>query len=168
MTAEQLIRLLELTPHPEEGGFFRETYRCNESIDSATLPKRYAGNRVFGTAIYFLLTPMTFSAMHRLESDEIFHFYLGDPIEMLHLLPDGTGQVKRMGTAFAADMAPQVIVPRGWWQGARLCDGGEFALLGTTVAPGFEFCDYQHGRRDELIGAFPQFSEQIRRLTPEA
>src|SRR6266446_3214928 len=92
MTVEEIIALLKLKPHPKEGGFFAETYRAGESIPSGTLPSRYVGPRVFGTCIYYLLTHGTFSAMHRLQSDEIFHFYLGDPVEMLQLWPDGAGR----------------------------------------------------------------------------
>ena len=103
--------------------------------------------------------------MHRLQSDEIFHFYLGDPVEMLQLLPDGTGQTVLLGGDLTADMRPQVIVPRGVWQGSRLLAGGKFALLGATVAPGFEFVDYEHGRRSDLIRSHPQFHEKIVTLT---
>ncbi len=100
LTAEQIITLLKLKPHPKEGGYFIETYRSSEAIPEKTLPNRYRGMRPFGTAIYYLLTPETFSAMHRLNSDEIFHFYLGDPVEMLQLLPDGTGRTLILGSDF--------------------------------------------------------------------
>jgi uncharacterized protein len=166
MTAEELIKLLDLSPHPEEGGYYRETYRCDETIPGNVLPPRYHGDRAMGTAIYFLLTRETCSAMHKLVSDEVFHFYLGDPVEMLHLLPDGTGQLTLMGSDFAAGMSPQVVVPGGWWQGARLREGGAFALFGTTVAPGFEFQDYEHGHRAELVAAYPEFRDNIEYLTP--
>src|ERR1041385_8561277 len=88
MTAEEIIALLKLKPHPKEGGFFAETWRADEAIPPGVLPPRYSGPRAIGTCIYYLLTPTTFSAMHRLQSDEIFHFYLGDPVEMLQLWPD--------------------------------------------------------------------------------
>ena len=165
MTAEEIIALLKLKPHPKEGGYFSETYRAVESIPSGVLPSRYVGPRVFGTCIYYLLTPATFSAMHRLQSDEIFHFYLGDPVELLQLLPDGSGKTVMLGTDLRAGMQPQVVVPRGVWQGSRLVGGGNFALLGCTVAPGFEFADYEHGRREDLIGSHPQFHEKIVALT---
>ncbi len=167
MTVEEIIALLKLKPHPKEGGFFSETYRASGSIPPGALPSRYVGPRTFGTCIYYLLTPATFSAMHRLQSDEIFHFYLGDPVEMLQLLPDGTGQTIVLGTDLHAGMQPQVIVTRGVWQGSRLVAGGKFALLGCTVAPGFEFADYEHGRRSDLIGSYPQFREKIAALTAE-
>ena len=105
--------------------------------------------------------------MHRLQSDEIFHFYLGDPVEMLQLSPDGTGQTVVLGSDLRVGMQPQVVVPRGVWQGSRLVAGGKFALLGCTVAPGFDFADYEHGRRTDLIRLYPQFREKIVALTAE-
>lgn len=167
MTAEELIRLLDLQPHPREGGYFRETYRCAEGIEPAASPPRYAARRSFGTCIYYLLTPTTCSALHRLASDEIFHFYLGSPVRMLQLLPDGTGRTLVLGPDLAAGQQVQVVVPRGVWQGSFLEPGGDFALLGCTVAPGFEFADYQDGKRSELVRQFPAFSDTILRLTPE-
>jgi predicted cupin superfamily sugar epimerase len=163
--AEQLILLLNLKPHPEEGGYYRETYRSIEHIPRDTLPDRYKGDRSFATAIYYLLTPGTFSAIHRLLSDEIFHFYLGDPVEMLQLQPDGSGEILTLGTDILNGMHPQVVVPKETWQGARLYPGGRFALLGTTVSPGFEFADYETGRRDELINSYPRFRDMIIFLT---
>lgn len=165
LTADQIIALLNLTPHPKEGGYFIETYRSSETIPEKTLPSRYKGIRSFATAIYYLLTPETFSAMHRLQSDEIFHFYLGDPVEMLQLWPDGSGRLVILGSDILRGVQPQVVVPRGVWQGARLRSGGRFALLGTTVSPGFEFADYKSGQRDELTVSYRQFREWITALT---
>ena len=165
LTADQIIALLNLTPHPKEGGYFRETYRSSETISEKTLPSRYKGMRSLATAIYYLLTPETFSAMHRLQSDEIFHFYLGAPVEMLQLWPDGSGKVLTLGSDLHYGMQPQVIVPRGVWQGTRLFKNGKFALLSTTVSPGFESADYESGQRDELIKSYPQFREWIIALT---
>ena len=165
MTAEEIITLLKLKPHPNEGGFFSETWRADETIPPGVLPTRYASARAFGTCIYYLLTPTTFSAIHRLQSDEIFHFYLGDPVEMLQLWPDGAGKTVVLGSDLQSRMRPQVIVPRGVWQGSRLVSGGKFALLGCTVAPGFDFADYEHGRRADLIEGYPDFWEKIVALT---
>lgn len=161
LTADQIIFFLSLKPHPEEGGHFIETYRSLEIIPETALPGRYKGIRNFGTAIYYLLTPGTFSAIHRLQSDEIFHFYLGDPVEMLQLWPDGSGKVVILGPDILNGMQPQVVVPRGIWQGAKLLKDGKFALLGTTVLPGFEFADYESGSRDELVKSHPQYRESI-------
>lgn len=165
ITADQVKALLHLAPHPAEGGYFAETYRSEEYMAAGALPARYAGPRSLGTAIYYLLTPDTFSAMHRLTSDEVFHFYLGDPVEMLHLFRDGSGHVVTLGADLLTGMRPQVVVPRGVWQGSRLVPGGRFALLGTTVAPGFDFADYEHGRRDHLLQAYPAFRQTILALT---
>ncbi len=167
ITADEIKAALNLRPHPEEGGFFVETYRSEERIPSEALPARYGGARALGTAIYYLLTPETFSAMHRLASDEVFHFYLGDPVEMLQLFPDGTGRTVTLGQDLAKGMRPQAIVPRGVWQGARLVPGGRFALLRTTVAPGFDFADYAHGQRAALLRTFPAFRNLILSLTSD-
>ena len=167
MTPEELIATLGLVPHPAEGGYFVETYRAEEGMAAENLPARYGARRNFGTAIYYLLTPSTLSALHLLQSDEIFHFYLGDPISMLHLYPNGEGRRVTLGTDIRGGMRPQVIVPKGVWQGARLAPGGSFALMGCTVAPGFDFADYAHGKRAELQAGWPEFAEEIIALTAE-
>lgn len=165
ISVKEVIDILDLVPHPEEGGFFVETHRSDEMVAADMLPTRYEGERCHGTAIYYLLTPETYSHMHRLKSDEIFHFYLGDPCEMTQLHPDGSGEVVTLGADLVAGHRPQVIVPRHSWQGMRLLPGGTFGLMGCTVAPGFEFVDYDHGGRKELIAQYPDFAEQITRLT---
>lgn len=103
--------------------------------------------------------------MHRLRGDELFHFYLGDPVEMLHLRPNGTGATITLGTGLEEGMQPQVVVPGGVWQGARMAAGGRYALLGCTVAPGFEFEDFELGKREDLVREFPAYAETIRALT---
>ena len=163
--AEQIKSILNLRPHPEEGGYYAETYRSSEMISAAALPNRYGGARSISTAIYYLLTPGAFSVMHRLGSDEIFHFYLGDPIEMVQLWPDGSGKLVTLGTDIANGMRLQEIVPAGVWQGCALRLGGKFGLVGTTVAPGFELADYETGSREALIGLYPRYEERIRALT---
>ena len=167
-TADALIRALGLAPHPKEGGYFRETYRADDGWPAAALPPRYRGNRGdrrAGTAIYYLLTAETFSALHRLQSDEIFHFYLGSPVRMVQLAPDGTGRTIVLGPDVLGGQAVQAVVPRGVWQGSLLEPGGDFALLGCTVAPGFEYADYEHGQRAALTEQYPAFAELIARLT---
>jgi uncharacterized protein len=163
MSADDLIRHLGLQPHPKEGGYFRETYRAAES--HANLPPRYQGPRSASTAIYYLLTPNTFSALHRLQTDEIFHFYLGDPIRMLQLDADGQGRTIVLGHDVLNGQQLQVLAPRGVWQGSCLEPGGAFALLGCTVAPGFEYADYESGDRQTLITQYPAFADMIRKLT---
>lgn len=165
LTAEKLKLLLNLTPLSIEGGYFSETYRSKEMIPQECLPERYSGARTFGTCIYYLLEPGTFSELHRVASDEIFHFYLGDPVEMLQLWPDGSGKRVLICTDIENGMPPQVVVPHGVWQGARLVAGGKFALLGCTVSPGFEYADYESGSRQVLCEAYPHCSDMITALT---
>jgi predicted cupin superfamily sugar epimerase len=166
-TAQTVIDILGLQPHPEEGGWFTETWRTAETISAEALDGRYGGTaRNHGTAIYYLVTPETFSALHKLESDEVFHFYMGDPVEQLQLFPDGTGRLVTLGTDLEAGQRPQVIVPQGIWQGAKLAEGGSWALMGCTVAPGFDFADYEHGQRAALTEGWPAHAQAIAALTP--
>jgi len=165
VTPEKLMQTLGLVPLPGEGGFFRETYRAVCEIPAESLPDGYAGPRAAGTGIYYLLTDATFSSLHRLRGDELFHFYLGDPVEQLQLRADGGGEVLLLGNDIAAGMRPQLLVPAGTWQGSRLRPGGRFALLGTTMSPGFEPADFELGERATLLEAYPAFAEEIRSLT---
>lgn len=165
MTADDVKKLLGLVPHPREGGWYIRTYESSEMLSAASFADgRYAAPRRTGTAIYYLLEPDTFSEMHRLQSDEVFHFYGGDSIEMLQLFEDGTGAVLRIGKLEAAER-PQLVVPRGVWQGSRLIPGGNWALLGCTVSPGFEFEDYETGDRSYLMERWPEHQETIKALT---
>jgi uncharacterized protein len=165
--ASQIIEALGLQPHPIEGGFFRETYRSAGSIPAAGLPSAYQteSSRSFGTAIYYLLTPETFSEMHRLPTEEVFHLYLGGPVRMLQLFPDGTAREVLIGDDILAGHRPQLVVPPGVWQGSRLEPGVEFALLGATMAPGFDYADYEQGRRGELMEQYKEYAAIIRELT---
>jgi predicted cupin superfamily sugar epimerase len=167
MTAEELKRLLNLSPLAVEGGYFAQSYRAAEVVPQAALPTRYGGDRIFGTAIYFLLTPDTFSALHRLKSDEIYHFYLGHPVTMLLLHPDGTSETITLGQDIRAGQRVQVAVPRASWQGSFLQPGGAFALLGTTMAPGFDPADFELGERQALVRAYPDRRSLIEQLTRE-
>jgi uncharacterized protein len=162
---ENLKRLLGLKPHPSEGGFYAETYRSAETLPAGTGSDRL-GPHALATAIYFLITPEEHSALHRLPTDEIFHFYLGDPVEMLQLRPDGSAQVLVLGTDLATGMRPQVVVPRGTWQGTLLRPGGHYALLGTTMAPGFDPADYEHANPAALMDVYPEQRERILALAP--
>ena len=133
LTAEEVIRRLQLVAHPCEGGFFRETYRSHLTIPAGALSDEYSGERRASTAIYYLLTPDTFSEIHRLPTDEVFHFYLGDTVEMLQLHPDGSGEVIRLGGNLSAGELPQVLAPGGSWQGSRLVPGGRAMLIWAVV-----------------------------------
>ena len=165
--AAAIIAALGLVQHPKEGGWFRETFRAAEALPVAALGGRYGGARAVSTAIYYLLTPSTFSALHRLASDEVFHFYAGDAVEQLRLYADGRGEIVTIGNDLAAGHRPQVVVPRGVWQGARLAPGGRYALLGCTVAPGFDYADYESGNGAALAAVFPRFSRWIATLAAE-
>ncbi len=165
MTAEELIDILGLKPLPMEGGYFRETYRSQDTISGEALPDRYSESKSLCTAIYYLLTPDTCSKIHRLPTDEIFHFYLGDPVYLLQLWPDGTSKSITLGTEIHKGQQVQLIVPHGVWQGSFLLEGGKFALMGTTVSPGFDFSDYESADRDELTRRFPEDAELIEKLT---
>ncbi|MCB4791640.1 MAG: cupin domain-containing protein [Elusimicrobia bacterium] len=163
-TANKIIKTLKLKPHPKEGGYFREIYRSAESLKPGALPKRYKKGKSLATAIYYLLTPGTFSSVHKLSSDEIFHFYFGDPVEMLLLFPDGSGKAVTLGGNVLKGMFPQVIVKKNTWQGSRLVKGGKFALLGTTMSPGFDYEDYEDGKKEALIKKYPKFKKMISAL----
>jgi len=160
MTATEIKSLLNLEPHPIEGGFFRRTYTSPGTVD---LPR---GRRALGTAIYYLLEPGTFSEMHTIESDEIFHFYLGDPVEMLQLHPEnGHSAVFVLGQDLSCGQHLQVVVPAGVWQGTRLMGDGKVALLGCTVTPGFDYADYRNASYGELAAKWPAEAGRIRALT---
>lgn len=164
--ARDAIRILRLTPHPKEGGHFAETHRSILRLGKGELPRgRYRGKRSLTTAIYYLLMPGSFSPMHRLPGDEVFHSYDGNSVEMLLLGPGRGGKVVKLGRALRRGERPQVIVPGGAWQGARLAPGGRYALLGTTMAPGFDYRDYQEGDRASLLRRYPRFERWIRALT---
>jgi predicted cupin superfamily sugar epimerase len=157
LTADDVVRTLDLTPHPIEGGYFRETWRSRDAVR----------DRSVGTAIYYLLSGAAVSEMHRLPGDEVFHFYLGDPVRQLHLYPDGTAKEFVLGADLAAGQVPQVVVPGGAWQGAcRLAGPHGFSLLGATMAPGFDYADYATGPRGELTAKWPEYAGMIELLTP--
>jgi uncharacterized protein len=148
LTASQVQDLLKLQPLKMEGGYFAESYRSP-----------------YSSAIYYMLTPDTFSAMHRLKGDELYHFYLGDPVEMLMLKPDGTAEALLLGPNLAGGMRVQHVVAGGIWQGSRLAPGGKFALMGTTMAPCFSLPEYEPGKRDTLSTQYPAYAPLIAFLT---
>lgn len=166
MEINDLIARLGLEPLNGEGGYYRETYRSDESVSGGALPSRYGSERQFSTAMYYLLTPDMVSAMHRVASDEVFHFYLGEPVTMLLLHPDGRQETVVLGPDIESGQRPQVVVYGGVWQGAFLTDGGGFALMGATVAPAFDFRDFELGGREELVRRYPESESLIERLTP--
>jgi len=163
-TAQAWIAALELVPHPE-GGWFRETYRAAERVPHDHLPPRFGGPRAFSTAIYFLLQRGEFSALHRIRSDEVWHLYAGGPLTLALLHEDGRAGLIRLGTDAVRGERPQALVPAGCWYGAWLDDEAGFALTGGTVAPGFDFADFELGTRPALLERFPRHRALIERLT---
>jgi hypothetical protein len=159
--AREIIERLGLVPHPERG-FYVETYRA--PLEITGLP--HGGPRAASTAIYFLLTadePATY--LHRLRSDEIYHLYEGGPLDVLLLHPDRGGSVMRLGLDLAAGERPQVVIPAGTWFAAELDPGASHCLFGCTVAPGFDFADFELARGPEIAALFPAAAERIRRLS---
>jgi predicted cupin superfamily sugar epimerase len=159
LTAAEIKAFLKLEAHPVEGGSFRRTYTSKLTVNLER------GERAAGTAIYYLLEPDTFSEMHVLNSDELFHFYLGDPVEMLQLWPDGRSTVVVLGPDLTAGQHVQLLVPAGVWQGTRLIGDGTVALLGCSVVPGFDFADYTNASFAELSAKWPEQVARISALT---
>jgi uncharacterized protein len=158
--ARELIETLALVPHPERG-YFVETFRARQRIESVT----HAGERSASTAIYFLITaeqPRTH--LHRLVSDELFHLYEGGPLEVLRLFPDRRWDVAVLGTDFRAGQRPQLVIPAGTWFGTELAPQASHCLIGCTVAPGFEFDDFELARDGELEIIYPEAHDRIVRL----
>lgn len=167
MTVDDLIRLLQLSPLPGEGGYFRQTWVSPDRVAGGALGARYPAEKALGTAIYYLVTDDEdgFSAMHRLPTDEVYHFYLGDPVEQVLLHPDGASEVVVLGQDLRAGQRVQHVAPRDSWQGTRLVAGGRWALLGTTMAPGFDVSDFQPGARATLLAGWPAQADRILALT---
>ena len=166
MNAEYWIEKLRLEPHPE-GGHFRQTYKADLSLSPAALPVGFMGTRAASTAIYFLLAGENFSAFHRLRSDEVWHFYDGSPLVVHVIEPEGRVSRILLGRDVDAGQALQAVVKAGCWFASHVADWSSFALVGCTVAPGFEFADFEMGRREELVERYPLHAELIQRLTRE-
>lgn len=161
--ANEWIDALGLDPHPE-GGFYRETYRSPTRLAAEVLEGPYEGSRSISTGIYFLLRSQDRSRFHRLRSDEMWHHYDGSAVT-LHLLGAEGYRTRMLGTAWAEGEAPQVLIPAGCWFGATVEDPDSYGLVGCTVAPGFDFRDFDLASRTELVDAFPEHRDIIRRLT---
>lgn len=164
LSADAIISALGLEPLGFEGGYYREQHRS--ALDLEGLPETYVGPRSAATAIYYLLTPSSLSLMHRLRTDEVYHFYLGDPVQQLLLWPDGRSETVTIGPDLLAGQRVQHVVPAGVWQGSRLVPGGRFALMGTTMAPGFDLADFELGDRTALVAAYPGRAGLLQALTP--
>jgi uncharacterized protein len=163
-TAKELIAALGLQAHPE-GGHYRETFRSDERLGPVALPERYGAERAMATAIYYLIEQGDFSALHRVRSDEVLHFYLGSPVELFVISPAGAARTTLLGPDVESGQRPQSVVPRDSLQGLRVARDGSFALLGATVAPGFDFADFELVDREAAIRAHPASADQIVRFT---
>ncbi len=161
---EELIRRFDLKPHPE-GGYFRETYRSEGRIPEGILPQNYSGERNFSTSIYFLLTSDMFSAFHKINQDEIWHFYAGAPLRIHCISEEGQYEAYDMGTDFDSNLVPQAVIPGGSWFAAETLLPNSYSFVGCTVAPGFDFDDFVLPTQKELLYKFPDHQLLIKRLT---
>jgi hypothetical protein len=159
----EIIQLLKLIPHPE-GGYYREVYRSDEIVKKESLPIRYNGNRSVSTSIYYMLVGEQVSRFHRLKSDEIWHFYLGSQL-IIHILDHKSGYEKiTVGNDLNNGELPQLIIQKEKYFSAEVSDKNSFSLIGCTVAPGFDFNDFEFGQEEKLINSFPEYAELIKRL----
>lgn len=164
---DRIIELLDLKPHPT-CGFVAETYRARQRIPDEALPTMYSGSRPFASVLYFMVTADAQIRLHRIRSDQMYHHYMGDPLEVLLLYPDGTGEIKIVGGDLEVGMRHQLLIPGGTFHTSRLRKGSAataFALLGTTEWPGFESSDLELGEPTELIAAYPTLRRDIEEFT---
>ena len=160
------IEKLQLEPHPE-GGYYRQTYRADVIISREALPQGFGGARAAATAIYFLIEGKNFSAFHRLCSDELWHFYAGSPL-LVHVIdPSGKYSMQSLGNEPDLGQHFQAVVPAGCWFASHVADWQSWALVGCTVAPGFDFADFEIGKRSDLCEQYPQHRSLIQWLTRE-
>jgi predicted cupin superfamily sugar epimerase len=165
LKAEQIIKYFKMRPIPIEGAYFTEGHRFNIFLEKSMLPEKYPNGRLIASNILLLITKDSFSRMHQLPTDEVYHFYLGDPVEQLQLLPDGTGKIIRYGHDILAGEKVQDVVPADAWHGTRLVEGGEWALMGTTMAPAWDDSDYTDGVRKYLTDKWSEFEAEIKERT---
>ncbi|MFB6231543.1 MAG: cupin domain-containing protein [Salinibacter sp.] len=163
-TADAWIDYLDLERHPE-GGYYRETYRTDDSVPASALPDRFDGPRDVAALIYFLLPADSFSALHRIRQDEMWHFYAGAPITLHQVDAEGNHQTQTLGRAVADGQHLHTVVPAGTWFGATVDADDGYGLAGCTTAPAFEFEDFELADPDALIEAYPQHRGVVERLT---
>ncbi len=161
---QALITELDLARHPE-GGYYRETYRSERHIELGASSDAFPNTRPFGTAIYYLLCDDDFSALHRIRSDEVWHFYRGSTLTICAIDPKGAVTQTRLGSRIERGEAFQIVIKAGCWFGALLEEPGGYALVGCTVSPGFDFRDFELADRNSLIQAYPEYRKIIERLT---
>jgi uncharacterized protein len=161
LTADEIKARLGLERRPT-GGFVAETYRSPLRMPTLALPEPYESGRPYASVFYFLVTPEAWIVMHRIRGDQLYHHYLGDPLEVLMLCPDGGGAVVTVGSDLKSGMRPQLLIPGGTFHASRLI-GGEagYALLASTEWPGVEPPDVEDGNIEALAEAYPDFREEI-------
>jgi uncharacterized protein len=163
MEVQQLIQQFGLQPHPE-GGWYKQTYKSSEIIVASALPERFKGDRVFSTAIYFLLEKKNFSAFHRIKSDECWHFYVGDPLLVYIINENGELETITLGKDLEKGHLFQYVVPANCWFASRPAAGSEYCFVGCTVAPGFDFADFEMANAKKLSEEFPKHKAIIHEL----
>lgn len=163
LLAHHLIQQYNLQPHPE-GGWYKQTYKSKEIVSGSALPKRFKGDRVYSTAIYFLLEQGNFSAFHKIKSDECWHFYSGDPLNVYVIGQDGELKITTLGSNFDEGQTFQYIVPANCWFASRPAPGSSYCFVGCTVAPGFEFEDFELANPNELSQLYPKHAALIKEL----
>lgn len=162
--AQYFIDQLDLIPHPE-GGYYRETYRAEEILSQTSLPDRYPSDRCHVTSIYFLLESKEFSTFHRLRTTELWHYHTGTCLELHIISPEGVLTTQRIGSDIANGELLQTVIPARSWFAIKVVAPDSFALIGCTVAPGFEFADFELAKREDLITSFPQHEQLITEFT---
>ncbi len=163
VTINELIDTYKMIAHPE-GGYYKETYRSSETLQEECLPIRFRGERIFSTGIYYLLTGKEFSAFHRIKSDEMWHFYAGGPLNIYVIDPAGNFELITMGQNFNNGEVFQAVVKSGYWFAAQPVNADGFSFMGCTVAPGFDFEDFELAIADQLIESFPQHTSLIKQF----
>lgn len=162
--ADYWIENLKLEAHIE-GGYFKEIYRSVEVIKKEHLPDRYNGDRSFSTSIYFLLKGEQISKLHKLKSDEIWHFYTGSSL-LIHIIDDeGKLNTIKLGNHFTLGEHFQYVVKAGCWFCAEVIDKSSYGLIGCTVSPGFDFSDFELANREKLLENFPEHKTIIEKFT---
>ncbi len=164
MNAQDWVKYLDLSKHPE-GGYYKETYRSPDLISTQGLPDRFPGSRTVSTAIYFLLEQGNFSAFHKIKSDEMWHFYEGDMIEIFSIKDNGVLEKIKLGRNLQNGEVFQAVIPADTWFASRVSKEGSFGLVGCTVAPGFDFMDFEMAKRNDLLAEFPEHRDIIHSLT---
>jgi predicted cupin superfamily sugar epimerase len=164
MNVQEIVEKLNLLPHPE-GGFYKETYRSEGQISQGSLNENFSGKRSYCTAIYFLLTKDNFSAFHKIKQDEMWHFYAGSPLTVHMIDKEGNYSKQLIGNNFSKNELPQFVVPKDSWFASCVEDGKEYALVGCTVSPGFDFDDFELANRDLLVKKYPNHKNIITKLT---